>query len=575
MYGRIGALHDAPLLSDSSAAKGWLGSLIVLIGMMLSGCGGVILVGAGVGAGAFSYFAGNVIRVYEADYQQSIEAGSKVMERLVFKGKEETEDGVRTVIEGYFDSDTPVTIEVVFVDPGSTQIGVRTGYIGNDNLEISEQLHADIAGELGKIVPSTLQGNSEKEKISEPLTLKATAYKKKVQPADDQLRVSRSLYDDLPPPPKSNSAAAAGEQNMRPVDFGQETQTSPRTENEQAITEQFQTKATENEDALESPRSEMIVAPVGSVSPSTINEPENTFSIDFGQRTQSPSPSEDEQDITEQFQTEPIENEAAAESSASETISVATGSFSPSTAGEPEDSVSVDEGQDRQISFQTEKDQDVTEQVKTNAAENEAATEPPISEMSPVPEDSVWSETAGEPEDSFSNNDGSETQTPFRSDNEQENAEQLQARVTEMAAEVESPLSESVPVPQDSDLQGREDMHVLLIPERSDKIFTYHPESERTIHSGSYDVLDEVIAYLNENPAMRVDIRAYINSSSNRERELKLTQKRVYEIRNYLILNGVSEQRIMAQGLGESNFLEINRPEREGSQKQVVKMIVR
>ena len=451
IYGRIGALHDVPLLSDSSAAKGWLGSLIILIGMMLSGCGGVILVGAGVGAGAFSYFAGNVIRVYEADYQQSIEAGSKVMERLVFKGKEESEEGVRTVIEGYFDSDTPVTIEVVFVDPGSTQIGVRTGYIGNDNLEISEQLHADIAGELGKIVSSTLQGNSEKEKISEPLTLKATAYKKKVQPADDQLRVSRSLYDDLPPPPKSNSAAAAGEQNMLPVDFGQQTQ--------------------------------------------------------------SPSPSKNELDITEQFQTEPIENEVA--------------------------------------------------------------TEPPISEMSPVPEDSVWSETAGEPEDSFSNNDGPETQPPFGSDNEQENAEQLQARVTEMEAEVESPLSESVPVPQDSALQGREDMQVLLIPESSDKIFTYHPESERTIHSGSYDVLDEVIAYLNENPTMRVDIRAYINSSSNRERELKLTQKRVYEIRNYLILNGVSEQRIMAQGLGEGNFLEINRPEREGSQKQVVKMIVR
>ena len=154
-----------PLLSSSTAMKGWLGALIIGIGMLISNCGGVILVGAGVGAGAFSYFAGNVIRVYEAEYQQSIEASTRVMEQFVFKGKEETEDGVKTVIEGYFDYDTPVTIEVVSVDSGSTQIGVRAGYFGNDNLEISEQLHTDISGELGKLAASTPQVQPQEEKI--------------------------------------------------------------------------------------------------------------------------------------------------------------------------------------------------------------------------------------------------------------------------------------------------------------------------------------------------------------------------------------------------------------------------
>ena len=113
--------------------------LTITIGMtmLLPGCAGVFLVGAGVGAGAFSYIAGNLTRVYEADYQQSIKASINMMEQHNFKRKEESEDELKTIIEGYLNYDTPVTIEVVYVAAGWTQISVRIGYVGVNNLEMS------------------------------------------------------------------------------------------------------------------------------------------------------------------------------------------------------------------------------------------------------------------------------------------------------------------------------------------------------------------------------------------------------------------------------------------------------
>ncbi len=100
--------------------KNLLIAIIIGMSMLLSGCAGVFLVGAGIGAGAFSYIAGNLTRVYEADYHQSIKASIKVVEQLNFKQKEETVDELKTIIEGHLNYDTPVTIEVVFVEPGST-----------------------------------------------------------------------------------------------------------------------------------------------------------------------------------------------------------------------------------------------------------------------------------------------------------------------------------------------------------------------------------------------------------------------------------------------------------------------
>ena len=88
-------------------------------------------------------------------------------------------------------------------------------------------------------------------------------------------------------------------------------------------------------------------------------------------------------------------------------------------------------------------------------------------------------------------------------------------------------------------------------------------------------MLDQVIAYLDDNPTTKVDIRAYLDPSIKRERDVALTRKRVFEIRNYLVLSGISEERISAQGLGANDFPEIDILDQQGSQEQIVEMIIR
>ena len=317
--------------------------------------------------------AGTLTRGYEAEYQSSIMASTSVMEQLNFKQKEVSADGLKTTIEGYLNLDTPITIEVVFVASGWTQIDVRTGYVGIKNLEISKRVHSDIAKELKRL---------------KPRTLKATDQKKKIKPTESKQRISQEHNEPLPSPKKSITTSATG-----------------------------------------------------------INEDTKSFI-------------------------------------------------------------------DRQ-----EKQPDKTEQHTSKASENE-----------PV---------------------------------------------------VQSPLTETVSAPMENNTDDTQQMRrpqekqTLSHTESDNKTFTYEPKSELTIHSGSYGTINDVISYLEKNPSARVEIRAYTDSKRNIARNISLSRKRVSEIRNYLILNGISAERITAPGLKENNFPESNRTEPLGSLNHPVEMTIR
>ena len=298
----------------------------VLVSVLLSGCAPVFLVSAGVGAGAFSYIAGNLTRVYEADYEQSVEASINVMEKLNFKRKEESTEELKTTIEGYLYHDTPVTIEVISVGAEWTKIGVRTGYIGLDNLEISEQVHADIAEQLAA--------------LNKP-TIKARFAKKKDAPSESTPTIARTQYDTLPPPPTTDTSLVS----------------SP----------------------AEQPRS-----------------------------------------------------------------------------------------------------------------------------------------------------------------------------------------------------PGKEQEESTLFPTKSKtKTFIYYPRSLVTIPPGSYGALDDIISHLKKNPSAQVDISGYTDSSGSSAKNLALSKERAFEIRTYLIENGIAEERITAQGLGATNFLESNRTERLRTMNRRVEITIK
>ena len=252
-------------LSGITAMKGLLNAMTIGWMLLLSGCAGVFLLGAGVGAGAFSYIAGNLTRVYEAEYQQSIQASINALEQHNFKSKEESADGLKTTIEGNINFDTPVTIEVVPVDSGWTQIGVRTGYVGSDNLEMSEQVHTDIAKELQRLKPRSLQATSQKKKLNEPRTLRATSQKKKVKPTESKPRISQTLYETLPPPPKNTTTSTTGiTEDTQSIDTWQENQAADPTDRQQDKPTDDNAKGSKNKRDVPPLISDTVSAPLES-----------------------------------------------------------------------------------------------------------------------------------------------------------------------------------------------------------------------------------------------------------------------------------------------------------------------
>ena len=61
-----------------------------------------------------------------------------------------------------------------------------------------------------------------------------------------------------------------------------------------------------------------------------------------------------------------------------------------------------------------------------------------------------------------------------------------------------------------------------------------------------------LIVLLNDNPEIRIKIEAHTDSKGNDDYNLSLSKKRARSIVNYLIEKGISKDRLVSQGYGES-----------------------
>ncbi len=150
--------------------------LIVLPGL-LSGCGAVII--AGAGAGTYSYLSGNITKTYSAGYRQTINACLNVLNRMEINIVKKSEDALKTRIESKRYDSTDITVEIEKLGSTLSRVNIRTGLMGVDKKSDSEMLHEYISDELGKplIVENT--------KASEPSvinTLSPESYKVEVSP---------------------------------------------------------------------------------------------------------------------------------------------------------------------------------------------------------------------------------------------------------------------------------------------------------------------------------------------------------------------------------------------------------
>jgi outer membrane protein OmpA-like peptidoglycan-associated protein len=79
-----------------------------------------------------------------------------------------------------------------------------------------------------------------------------------------------------------------------------------------------------------------------------------------------------------------------------------------------------------------------------------------------------------------------------------------------------------------------------------------------TLDPESYDELERLIAFMNENPAVKIEVGGHTDNVGNYNSNLKLSQDRAKSVVDYLLLKGVNPDRLEAKGYSSSQPLDVN-----------------
>ena len=139
-------------ITDIPMIKKLLMLLMLIAQLVTGGCALVALgaAGAGAGLGTYTYLEGEVRRMYQASHEESIQAVMSALPELAmsFKDKNSYDFNIKTVIRATRNDGTAVVITIKSETVRVSQIGVRCGYVGIMNQQISEQIHDAIAQKL-------------------------------------------------------------------------------------------------------------------------------------------------------------------------------------------------------------------------------------------------------------------------------------------------------------------------------------------------------------------------------------------------------------------------------------------
>ena len=122
---------------------------LLLTAWLSTGCAAVI-VGAGVGAGTYTYINGELQRSYQAKFEKTLQVCIDILKGLDQPILDKVTDGEKTTIKTERKDGTPQTIEVSIISSDWTQVSIRTGVVGFWKRDISEQFQEFIAERLKK-----------------------------------------------------------------------------------------------------------------------------------------------------------------------------------------------------------------------------------------------------------------------------------------------------------------------------------------------------------------------------------------------------------------------------------------
>ncbi|MEE4607743.1 MAG: DUF3568 family protein [Desulfobacteraceae bacterium] len=122
-------------------------ALLLALALMTGGCAALV-VGVGTGAGVYSYVEGELRRTYPADFTPALDATQQALDHLKIRVESTTADAMTTLLTAKRSDGSPVTVKVTQLSPGVTEIGVRSGFVGLWDKNVSELIHATIAQRL-------------------------------------------------------------------------------------------------------------------------------------------------------------------------------------------------------------------------------------------------------------------------------------------------------------------------------------------------------------------------------------------------------------------------------------------
>ncbi len=95
-----------------------------------------------------------------------------------------------------------------------------------------------------------------------------------------------------------------------------------------------------------------------------------------------------------------------------------------------------------------------------------------------------------------------------------------------------------------------------LVKLRDDKIEiqqkVYFDTGKATILPRSYNLLDQVVSIFIENPTVRIQVEGHTDDVGSADANLELSQQRAEAVKSYLVEQGVSPDRLVAKGFGDT-----------------------
>ena len=114
--------------------------IAMISGWLAIGCAALVI-GAGAGAGSYTYLNGELTRTYPTSYSRTLEACTRLLDDLGMPILSQTSEGVQSVIETKRKDDTPMTLKINIIGLDLTEVSVRTGVVGYWNRDLSAQFH--------------------------------------------------------------------------------------------------------------------------------------------------------------------------------------------------------------------------------------------------------------------------------------------------------------------------------------------------------------------------------------------------------------------------------------------------